>query len=54
MGAALVMPIAMALLGAAFPPPQRPKALGHFSGLTGLTVDPVARKPWQCPVTIPD
>jgi EmrB/QacA subfamily drug resistance transporter len=37
-GAALVMPIAMALLGAAFPPPQRPKALGLFSGIAGLAV----------------
>src|SRR5262249_60781141 len=37
-GAALVMPIAMAFLGAAFPPPQRPKALGLFSGITGLAV----------------
>lgn len=38
MGAALVMPIAMALLGAAFPPPQRARALGIFSGITGLAV----------------
>jgi len=38
MGAALVMPIAMALLGAAFPPSLRPKALGLFSGITGLAV----------------
>jgi EmrB/QacA subfamily drug resistance transporter len=37
-GAALVMPIAMAMLGAAFPPAQRPRALGLFSGLTGLAV----------------
>lgn len=37
-GAALVMPIAMALLGATFPPPQRARALGAFSGLTGLAV----------------
>jgi len=37
-GAALVMPIAMALLGAAFAPAQRPKALGLFSGITGLAV----------------
>lgn len=37
-GAALVMPIAMALLGTAFPPAQRPKALGLFSGITGLAV----------------
>jgi EmrB/QacA subfamily drug resistance transporter len=38
MGAALLMPIAMALLGATFPPAQRPKALGLFSGITGLAV----------------
>jgi len=38
LGAALVMPIAMAFLGAAFAPAQRPKALGVFSGLTGLAV----------------
>ncbi|OOG39813.1 MFS transporter [Polaromonas sp. A23] len=38
LGAALLMPIAMALLGAAFPPPQRAKALGLFSGITGLAV----------------
>lgn len=38
MGAALVMPIAMALLGAAFPPAQRARALGLFSGITGLAV----------------
>lgn len=37
-GAALVMPIAMALLGATFPPPQRAKALGLFSGITRLAV----------------
>lgn len=37
-GAALVMPIAMAMLGAAFPPAQRAKALGMFSGITGLAV----------------
>jgi len=37
-GAALVMPIAMALLGATFPPPQRARALGVFSGITGLAV----------------
>lgn len=37
-GAALVMPISMALLGAAFPSAQRPKALGLFSGITGLAV----------------
>jgi EmrB/QacA subfamily drug resistance transporter len=38
MGAALLMPISMALLGAAFPPPQRARALGLFSGITGLAV----------------
>jgi EmrB/QacA subfamily drug resistance transporter len=37
-GAALVMPLAMALLGAAFPPEQRGKALGVFSGVTGLAL----------------
>jgi EmrB/QacA subfamily drug resistance transporter len=37
-GAALVMPIAMGLLGAAFPPPKRARALGIFSGVTGLAV----------------
>jgi EmrB/QacA subfamily drug resistance transporter len=37
-GAALVMPLAMALLSAAYAPPDRPKALGLFSGLTGLAV----------------
>jgi EmrB/QacA subfamily drug resistance transporter len=37
-GAALVMPLAMALLSAAHPPPDRPKALGLFAGLTGLAV----------------
>jgi MFS family permease len=37
-GAALVMPLAMALLSAAYPPQDRPKALGLFSGLTGLAV----------------
>ncbi|MFF1655079.1 DHA2 family efflux MFS transporter permease subunit [Streptomyces sp. NPDC058255] len=37
-GAALVMPLAMALLSAVYPPPERPRALGLFSGLTGLAV----------------
>jgi EmrB/QacA subfamily drug resistance transporter len=37
-GAALVMPLAMALLAAAFPPPARARALGVFSGITGLAV----------------
>ena len=37
-GAALVMPLAMALLSAAFPREERGKALGLFSGLTGLAL----------------
>jgi EmrB/QacA subfamily drug resistance transporter len=37
-GAALVMPVALALLGAAFPPADRPRALGVFAGVTGLAV----------------
>ncbi len=37
-GAAMVMPQAMALLTAAFPPQRRGKALGVFSGVTGLAV----------------
>jgi EmrB/QacA subfamily drug resistance transporter len=37
-GAALVMPLALALLSAAFPPQQRPKALGLFAGVSGLAV----------------
>ncbi|TMQ92344.1 MFS transporter [Actinomadura soli] len=37
-GAALVMPLAMALLGHGFPPGRRAKALGIFAGLTGLAV----------------
>src|SRR5262245_36170887 len=37
-GAALVMPLVMALLSAAFPPQERGKALGIFSGLTGLAL----------------
>ncbi|MDB5076971.1 MAG: drug resistance transporter, EmrB/QacA subfamily, partial [Chloroflexi bacterium] len=37
-GAAFVMPLAMALLTAAYPPELRGKALGIFSGLTGLAV----------------
>jgi len=37
-GGALVMPLAMALLSAAFPPQERAKALGIFSGLTGLAL----------------
>ncbi|MEU4743851.1 DHA2 family efflux MFS transporter permease subunit [Actinosynnema sp. NPDC023658] len=35
-GSAMVMPEAMALLSVAFPPPQRAKALGVFSSVTGL------------------
>jgi hypothetical protein len=37
-GAALVMPLAMALLSAAFPRDERGKALGLFSGVTGLAL----------------
>jgi EmrB/QacA subfamily drug resistance transporter len=37
-GAAMVMPLAMALLSAAFPPDERAKALGIFSGITGLAL----------------
>lgn len=37
-GAAVVMPLAMGLLGAAFPPERRGWAIGVFSGLTGLAV----------------
>lgn len=37
-GAALVMPIAMALLSAAFPREQRAKALGVFGSITGLAL----------------
>jgi EmrB/QacA subfamily drug resistance transporter len=37
-GAALVMPLAMALLSATFPPEERARALGIFSGLSGLAV----------------
>ena len=37
-GAALVMPLALALLSAAFPPERRATALGVFSGVTGLAV----------------
>jgi EmrB/QacA subfamily drug resistance transporter len=37
-GAALVMPLAMALLSAAFAPAERARALGVFSGLSGLGV----------------
>jgi len=37
-GSALLMPLAMALLSTAFPREERAKALGIFSGLTGLAV----------------
>jgi EmrB/QacA subfamily drug resistance transporter len=37
-GAALLMPLAMALLSAAFPPQERGRALGIFSGVTGLGI----------------
>ena len=37
-GAALVMPLAMALLSATFPPAERAKALGLFSSINGLAL----------------
>jgi len=37
-GAALVMPLALALLSTAFPPQLRPKALGMFAAISGLAV----------------
>jgi EmrB/QacA subfamily drug resistance transporter len=37
-GAALVMPLALTLLGTAVPPQLRPRALGVFSGVSGLAV----------------
>ena len=37
-GAALVMPLAMAILSATFPPGERGKALGIFSSVTGLAL----------------
>jgi EmrB/QacA subfamily drug resistance transporter len=37
-GAAMVAPLALALLSAAFPPERRAQALGIFSGVTGLAV----------------
>jgi EmrB/QacA subfamily drug resistance transporter len=37
-GSALVMPLAMALLGAFFPREQRARALGVFGGVTGLAL----------------
>ena len=54
-GAALIMPLAMALLGIAFPNEERARALGLFSGVTGLAtiVGPIVGgaiaegAPWQ-------
>jgi len=37
-GAAFIMPLAMAILTAAYPPERRGKALGLFSGITGLAL----------------
>src|SRR3954452_636979 len=37
-GAAFVMPLALALVGAAFPPEKRGAAMGAMQGLTGLSV----------------
>jgi EmrB/QacA subfamily drug resistance transporter len=37
-GAAIIAPVALALLSAAFPPERRGQALGVFGGLTGLAV----------------
>src|SRR6266536_3301681 len=37
-GAALVMPLGLALLSAAFPPERRGTAIGIFSAITGLSV----------------
>jgi EmrB/QacA subfamily drug resistance transporter len=37
-GAAVMMPLALALLSAGFPPGQRPRALGIFGAVTGLGV----------------
>jgi EmrB/QacA subfamily drug resistance transporter len=37
-GAAFVMPLALALVGAAFPPERRGAAMGALQGLTGLSV----------------
>jgi EmrB/QacA subfamily drug resistance transporter len=37
-GSALLVPLAMALLGAAFPREERAKALGIFGGVTGLAL----------------
>jgi EmrB/QacA subfamily drug resistance transporter len=37
-GAALIMPLALALLGDAFPPPERQRAIGIFTGVLGIGV----------------
>ena len=37
-GAALLMPLGLALLSAAFPPERRGAAIGIFSAITGLSV----------------
>ena len=37
-GAALVLPLGLALLSAAFPPERRGAAIGMFSAITGLSV----------------
>ena len=37
-GAALIMPLALALLSEAFPPDARPKAIGIYTGILGLGV----------------
>lgn len=37
-GAAFIMPLALALLGAAFPPELRPRALGVFASVSGVAV----------------
>jgi EmrB/QacA subfamily drug resistance transporter len=37
-GAAAVMPLALGLLSGAFPPPQRPRALGIFAAVVGVSV----------------
>jgi EmrB/QacA subfamily drug resistance transporter len=37
-GAAMMLPLGLALLSAGFPPQQRPKALGIFGAVTGLGV----------------
>jgi len=39
-GAALVMPLAMALIGPAIPPAERGKALGMFGGMTSIAFSP--------------